>query len=151
MVSNMKVHLRNHSAKSNNVQIKCHLCGKSMGKYQLMRHIKTVHEKLFQKDNDSRGLKIYSCKECGEFFSRKQELRQHEYIHFSGRIFTCEFEGCNKYFKKLKLLNVHRFTHQPQNVSCEICKNVYARKSALWKHQKKNHPELVLNRKMNNN
>lgn len=143
MVANMKVHLRHHAAKSNNTMTKCPMCSKMVGKYQLLRHIKAVHEKQFQKDCSKLNLKVYTCKDCGDLFSRRNELRQHEYFtHSNTKLYECKI--CGTYFKKLKLLNVHRFTHQPMNIKCEICNKVYARKGALWKHQKKNHPEIIV-------
>lgn len=146
MVSNLKVHLRHHASKTNNTTVKCPMCDKIIGKYQLIRHIKTVHEKQYQPDTTKLNLKIYTCKDCGDYFSRRQDLRQHEYLnHSRTKIYECKV--CGTYFKKLKLLNVHRFSHQPLNISCQICNKVYARKGALWKHQKKSHPEIVLKNK----
>lgn len=146
MVANIKVHLRHHAAKGNNVTVDCPLCEKKIGKYQLIRHIKSIHEKQYQKESITTNLKVYSCNECGEFFSRRQELRQHEYIsHSQNKIYECSI--CGTVFKKLKLLNVHRFTHQPLNVKCKFCDKVYARKAALYKHTKKNHPDLYANPK----
>lgn len=143
MVSNIKVHLRHHASKSNNTIVKCPMCDKMIGKYQLIRHIKAVHEKQYQSDSNKLNLKVYTCKDCGDFFSRRQELRQHEYInHSQSKVYECNI--CGNLFKKLKLLNVHRFSHQPLNIACEFCNNVYARKGALWKHQKKHHAELLL-------
>lgn len=144
IVKNLKVHLRHHSMKKNNFLVECSLCSKRVGKYQLMRHIKRVHEKAFQKETSTSCLKIYNCNDCGEYFSRQQELRQHEYIsHSQNKIYECTI--CGNVFRKLKLLNVHRFTHQPQNVKCKLCNNVYARKAALYKHMKKHHPESYVN------
>jgi C2H2-type zinc finger/Zinc finger, C2H2 type len=136
MVSNMKVHLRHHAAKINNLLVNCPMCEKKIGKYQLIRHIKAVHQKEFQTDRSKLNIKVYTCSICDDYFSRKQELRQHEYLNHSqnSKIYECKI--CGNVFRKLKLLNVHRFSHQPLNIKCELCNNVYSRRSALWKHQK---------------
>jgi KRAB domain-containing zinc finger protein len=142
-VANLRVHLRHHASKANNIQVKCPHCNKIIKKYQLPRHIKNVHERQYnQKDTSSTNasLKIYICGVCDEHFSRLQHLRQHEYInHTTSKLFECA--ECGTIFNKLKLLNLHQLTHNPLNLRCELCSNVYARKGALQKHQKKHHPE----------
>lgn len=150
MVANIKVHLRHHQAKANNSIVNCPMCNKKIGKYQLIRHIKNSHEKQFKSDGTSPNLKVYSCNQCGDFFSRRKELQQHEYInHTQSKLYECTI--CGLFFKKFKLLNVHRFTHQPMNIKCDFCPNIYARKQALWKHQKKHHPEMILKKKVKEN
>jgi KRAB domain-containing zinc finger protein len=144
MVTNLKVHLRHHATKKNNVTVECPICGKKMGKYQLSRHIKCVHEKAYQKESSTSSLKVYSCNDCGEYFSRRNDLRKHDYVsHSQNKIYECS--TCGNVFRKLKLLNIHRFTHQPLNIKCKLCEKVYARKAALYKHMKKHHPESYVN------
>lgn len=148
MVANIRIHMRYHKAKKNNVYEECTICGKQVQKYQMQRHIRRVHEKQYQTVNSTNDLKVYCCRDCGEFFSRQQELRQHEYIYHSqdSKIYECSI--CNQVFRTMKLLKVHRFTHQPLNVKCNICDKTYARKAALYKHNRAHHPELMIPKKI---
>lgn len=144
MVANIKVHMRHHKSKKNNILVECPICEKKVRKYLLLRHIRGVHDKQqYSMERSNRNLKVYGCNDCDEFFSKRQELRQHEYIKHTSdaKIYECSI--CGTVFRKLKLFNVHRFTHEPLNVKCETCNKVYARKAALYKHNKKYHPELI--------
>lgn len=127
--------------------VECPICKKKIQKYLLLRHTRGVHDKQYSMERAKKNLKVYCCKECGKFFSKRQELRQHEYISHTPdeKIYKCLI--CGTVFRKLKLFNVHRFTHEPLNVKCEICNKVYARKAALYKHNKKHHPELINSKK----
>ena len=144
MVANIEVHMRHHKSKKNNIPVECPICGKKIRKYLLLRHIRGVHNK--QQPRSNKHLKVYGCNDCDEFFSKRQELRQHEYIKHTSdeKIYECSI--CGTVFRKLKLFNVHRFTHEPLNVKCETCNKVYARKAALYKHNRKYHPELINSR-----
>lgn len=143
MVANIKIHMRHHSSKRKNILVECPICGKKIRKYLLLRHMRGVHDKQNAMERAKSNLKIYGCNDCGEFFCKRQELRQHEYVSHTSNAKLYECSICGTVFRKLKLFNVHRFTHEPQNVKCETCNKVYARKAALYKHNKKYHPELI--------
>lgn len=82
--------LCNHKRKHNtniNKQFKCDLCEyKSRTKYSLKRHVK-YHIS---------GEKPYCCKECGQFFTTKEKLTNHERVHYENKKYSCPL--CPKMF-----------------------------------------------------
>lgn len=113
-------------------EIDCPRCPKMFeGKTKLQRHLMNVHDKTFNG-------KEYPCNQCQAAFTRKSDLREHSFIHITDKeIFSCLICG-QQFFNQAKL-KFHSFTHNPQQVQCEICSRVYARRAALRKHLIMNH------------
>lgn len=109
-------------------------CGKAFRyEKQLQKHIDSVHQKV------SRGI-VYPCPECDLAFSRRLELREHSFIHFSGKVFRCE---CGMKFKKQKLLTIHAAVHEQTRYPCESCSLTFQTRGGRRKHQSKVHGQVV--------
>lgn len=143
---NMKRHLQWHK-KPKPDPIQCPQCERMYSNKQAVQeHISRVHER--------RPLgKSYSCEVCDLRFIRNRDLRRHSFIHYSGKIFVCDFPGCNDMFKKRFKLQAHVMVHSSEreaNFECESCGKKYLRRTALFKHEKLAHgsvskPKLMIN------
>lgn len=133
-------HMKIHTNPKASPSFQCPVCGKMCStKQQCQLHVQRVHEKV------PLG-KVYSCPTCQENFIRFADLRLHQFIHYQGRIVECPYPECNAMFKKPFLLRSHMLVHQNKielTFECQFCPDKkYARKSALYKHQKNHHPEI---------
>lgn len=70
------------------------------------------------RDKTDDGLENFKCNECSKKFKTKNELRDHSFIHFKGKIYFCDYKGCNKYFKRGKLVTVHKRCHFEPSYKC---------------------------------
>ena len=118
----------------------CLQCGKiCYSKQALGVHIHRVHEKM------PLG-KSYSCSVCQLSFIRHRDLRRHSFIHYQGKIYNCDVPECNEMFKNRFKLQTHMMVHnstQEASFQCNFCDKKYLRKTALNKHQKQAHTDLV--------
>jgi hypothetical protein len=64
-------------------------------------------------------------------------------MHFKGKIFSCDFPGCNEMFKETSKLHLHSMVHLKNEASffCSFCDRKYLRRTALKKHLRLTHPE----------
>lgn len=92
----------------------CEICGKTVTKRALGRHMKVIH---LQTEF------IYQCELCGKNFGYKSIIRNHMLTHVSKefryiqpyKIFHCDFPGCGKEFFKKRILSDHkRYCHIKQ-------------------------------------
>ncbi|CAG9332852.1 unnamed protein product [Blepharisma stoltei] len=75
-------------------------CGKTfITKFNLKRHCASVHLKT----------KNFKCNYCHKFFSSKQNLDEHIFIHTGERPFTCEI--CQISFRQISQLSLHKRNH----------------------------------------
>jgi KRAB domain-containing zinc finger protein len=137
MLSNMARHLKWHK-QTKPLPHKCPQCDKMCSTKQAVeQHISRIHE--------VRPLgKVYTCQTCNLNFIRNRDLRRHAFIHYSGKIFTCEFPNCYEMFKTGPKLQSHKMVHSSDNepvFACSLCDRKYLRKTALHKHQKNNHSD----------
>lgn len=109
-------------------------CGKSF-RYpkQYEKHYEAVHQKV------NRGI-IYPCSDCDLSFNRRNELREHSFQHFSGKIFECD---CGMKFKKQKLLTIHLTVHKKNRWPCDGCTLTFKTRGGRRKHQAKIHGQVV--------
>lgn len=124
--------------KPKSIAFECSFCLKSYATKQSMQeHIHRVHEKM------PLG-KCYSCAVCQLDFIRNCDLRRHSFLHFKGKIYFCNFSGCNELFKKSYKLQSHMMVHSSSEAKfvCHLCNRKYLRKTALQKHAMLTHPEL---------
>lgn len=139
-IHNMERHLHLHN-KPKPKPLQCSICQKLCANKQTMQeHILRIHEKI------PLG-KYYTCTVCDLKFIRNDDLRRHSYIHYKGKIFSCEFPGCNEMFKKSFKLQMHMMVHNSnneRNFCCSHCDRKYLRKTALQKHVKEAHPRNIL-------
>lgn len=135
----LKRHVERHNPSSvtsqndQNVTYTCRFCGLVFDKI----NNRTSHEKRIHKSKSNFGLENFKCNDCSSVFRTKEELRNHSFIHFSGKkIHFCDFPGCNRYFKKGKLVTVHKRCHYEPQFKCLDCGSLFVQKAGLNKHQK---------------
>lgn len=68
-------------------------------KFNLKRHVNVVHLKK----------KKFYCEQCERFFASGQNLNEHMNIHSDSKPFACP--ECNKKFRQMSVLTVHRRNH----------------------------------------
>ncbi|OMJ84109.1 hypothetical protein SteCoe_14799 [Stentor coeruleus] len=71
-------------------------------KYNLKRHLETVHS----------NLKRFQCRLCGKYLSSKQNLNEHIFTHSSEKPFACLELGCGQIFRQRSQLSNHRKMHR---------------------------------------
>ncbi|KAL7049075.1 hypothetical protein ACKWTF_003584 [Chironomus riparius] len=134
----LKRHIERHDPNSQasktdqNMTYSCRFCGLLFNKI----NNRTSHEKRIHKSKSDFGLENFKCNDCSSVFRTKEELRDHSFIHFSKKIHFCDFPGCNRYFKKGKLVTVHKRCHYEPQFKCLDCGSLFVQKAGLHKHQK---------------
>ncbi|XP_073408586.1 uncharacterized protein [Dendrobates tinctorius] len=77
--------------------------------------------------------KLFSCSECGKYFTWNSNLIKHKKIHAGQRPFTCE--ECGKCFReKSNLLRHQRIHTGTKPFSCSECGKFFREKSDLVRH-----------------
>lgn len=109
------------------VTFPCRWCGLEFDK-ALNR---SAHELRLHK---GRTEEVFKCKICSKVCRHKDEFRLHTFEHYTGKLRSCEFEGCNKYFTAAKSLTVHMRSHFPAQFQCE-CGQRFKQRSGLYKHK----------------
>ncbi|OMJ81856.1 hypothetical protein SteCoe_17622 [Stentor coeruleus] len=85
--------------------LKCNFtnCDKEYStKYNLKRHLETVHS----------NLKRFRCRLCGKNLSSKQNLNEHIFTHSNEKPFGCSEPGCSQNFRQRSQLSNHRKIHR---------------------------------------
>lgn len=109
-------------------------CGKAFRyRKQFEKHFEAVHDKV------NRGI-IYPCPDCDKHFNRRNELREHSFDHYDGKIFNCD---CGMKFKKQKLLTIHSAVHKNNKWPCDVCALTFQTRGGRRKHQTKFHGQVV--------
>lgn len=135
----LKWHIQRHdpitkaSQNNQNVTYSCRFCGLIFNKI----NNRTSHEKRIHKNKSDFGRDNFKCNDCSLVCLTKEELRDHSFMHFSGKkIHFCDFPGCNRYFKKGKLVTVHKRCHFEPQFKCLDCGSLFVQRAGLHKHQK---------------
>jgi hypothetical protein len=133
-VKSLKLHMAmKHSDRYKDKPHVCD-CGKAFRyKKQLEKHTDSVHNKA------SRGY-VYPCPDCDCAFNRREELREHSFTHYTGKIFKCH---CGMKFKKRKLLSIHETVHKNITYPCDFCTLTFQTRGGRRKHQTKVHGQVV--------
>ncbi|XP_056388374.1 oocyte zinc finger protein XlCOF8.4-like [Hyla sarda] len=88
-----------------------------------------------QQVTGDRGVKIFTCTECGKQFKKKLSFYAHRRNHRSGKPFSCS--DCGKSFKNKSDLTRHQRIHSGvKPFSCSECGKCFTVKSHLVDHQK---------------
>lgn len=138
LVKSLKLHMEiRHGDKYKEKPAICQ-CGKAFRyQKQLDKHIADVHDVV------NKGA-IYPCPEssCGMTFNRRQELRNHSFEHYDGKIFECH---CGLKFKKKKLMSIHLATHDRKiQYPCDMCNAVFQTCGGRRKHKSKVHEQIFV-------
>lgn len=90
--------------------------GRFKSEYNLNRHIKKHVQK------ESQPLQSYKCSYCDLTFTKKQQLRKHEFVvpfpslhpqlHTGIKPYPCSFPGCFQAFFSQARLTIHEKTHK---------------------------------------
>lgn len=120
----------------------CNLCNKKYAtKYYQLLHKKMIHDEMSKKDADK---EILTCKKCGNYIKTYHEYVKHLKTHNSkNNILLCEYEGCNKSYKKITLFMKHiNIVHKKMTEDesyfdlriCKVCDRMFKQPSGLQKH-----------------
>ncbi|CRK95904.1 CLUMA_CG009350, isoform A [Clunio marinus] len=117
--------LKNHKLRPH--RLPCEVCGKSIGKNELRRHLNTVHF----------NIKPYQCNICGKKFGKKSHLTRHVNTHkdFRTKDFhcqICESSYFNKETLQTHILNNHE---RPKHLTCTLCRITFKTERGLKSHK----------------
>ena len=134
-MKSLKLHMEiKHGNRYNEKRFACE-CGKAFRyEKQLEKHNEAVHEKV------NRGI-VYACPDCELSFSRRSELREHSFEHYTGKLFICE---CGMKFKKQKLLTIHSAVHKEKLWPCDVCTLTFQTRGGRRKHKSKIHSQIKI-------
>uniref|UniRef100_A0A3B4DIX0 C2H2-type domain-containing protein n=1 Tax=Pygocentrus nattereri TaxID=42514 RepID=A0A3B4DIX0_PYGNA len=84
---------------------------------------------------EHKGLKSYSCSECGRTFSQSSSFYRHMRIHTGERPFQCS--QCNKTFVQSNTFKIHQRIHTGEKpYKCSDCGKNFKRLDSLRIHQR---------------
>jgi hypothetical protein len=113
-------HMESHNlkpTKTNHVEDKVYKCEICCLKFNKLNN-KSTHVKRMHKSKSINGLDNFKCVECSSRFRTREELRLHSFEHDEGRRYFCDFENCDRYFRKIKLLTLHKKCHFAPEYKC---------------------------------
>lgn len=113
----------------------CKVCNKTFGNQgNLYVHNQRHHERY-----------NFCCDTCGKQFCRPFELRRHMAVKHGEGTMPYPCTQCDKAFFEPKELKTHiSITHDGERpCSCPVCPETFTRKSAMRRHIKRKHPEMV--------
>lgn len=88
----------------------------------------------------SKDKKVF-CKECGESFSKKYQLAEHQTIHFGSITYKCD--KCAKSFANVTKFKKHKKIHEkdPKRYPCPVseCSEVFDKWLLLCAHRRTKH------------
>ncbi|XP_050092981.1 zinc finger protein 878-like isoform X5 [Anopheles aquasalis] len=125
LVYRLDDHIRSHTKEN---LLKCPHCPVQMvNRTNLLRHVRTVHEKVV----------IKSCEPCGRGFTTANAYKSHMRTHHNiGEQYQCEI--CLKIFNHAssRLLHKKRMHIAEFKFECQICQQKFKDRSALKRHER---------------
>lgn len=98
-------------------------------KYKCLKtHIKEVHEKMRRQNRE------FECNVCGRICVTLNSLIQHASTHISDKLTRVQCEICEKWMKNEHTLQVHRKSHDENQVKCPHCDKVKPNMLKLRSH-----------------
>lgn len=110
----------------------CGICGASVKRYALHRHMFLRHQ----------SLRRCHCKHCGRGFPTKAALASHAaHVHFRPKRHACDL--CGKAYVQKCSLDYHIRTHSENQkpFRCNLCSRAFPAKMTLLSHKRKKHHE----------
>ena len=146
-------------------KVKCHICDQVFGtKRNKVRHIKNIHEGIFQLKCEYRvckygaqnqgtleshlarctGEKVYTCRFCEKKFALIGERNQHiKTIHKGLVRLQCNHIGCKYGTKDKHSLKAHEKRHSgAKEFKCHICGQSFAQIGFRNRHIRSIHEEV---------
>ncbi|XP_061362314.1 transcription factor IIIA-like [Gastrolobium bilobum] len=125
----------------------CQYCGMSRSKKTLITsHINSHHKEEaekagLQRDQESEGIKLNTCKECGARFKKPAYLLQHMQSHSLERPYICTVDDCQASYRRKDHLTRHLLQHKGKTFTCPIenCSCDFAFKGNMTRHVKEFH------------
>src|SRR5882757_9130416 len=99
-------------------------------------------DKCLNKINNT--LNTILCPKCDFNTHSTEELEKHQLIHKNNKQFKCDFENCNKLFKRKEYLDSHKRIHSAEKLfvcNFDNCVKKFNYKRSLKRHQKSVHSE----------
>ncbi|XP_075714949.1 uncharacterized protein LOC142750061 isoform X2 [Rhinoderma darwinii] len=127
-------------SKTSGLQPKCHdqimmVCPSDVNKIVSQKN--TQVKKSMQSHNDlgQKGVRHYSCMECGKHFLRSYQLTSHQTMHTGEKPYNCE--ECKMSFSDKRKLVRHQKTHScAKPYPCPECGKYFTQSSHLNMHRK---------------
>lgn len=124
----LKYHLAKHNGEKK--AYVCTICGKCFSTGSQLK----VHQFLHT------GERPYICSVCGKGFRTEAIMKQH-YLALHTNHYPHECPFCDRKFKRLQSLIVHKRTHTGERpYPCPICGRAFAQKGDMMKHTKIHNP-----------
>lgn len=125
--SNLNQHIRIVNDRLN--IYKCDECGKTTKTVRhLFLHINNRHQPRVHQ-------RLFDCEQCGQTFKRKSNVKQHIETFHSHDTQKYRCNRCEKYFKSIHGLNVHRhLLHSTKRFQCDKCNLITKLRSHHLRH-----------------
>ncbi|KAM4589356.1 uncharacterized protein V3H82_003486 [Fundulus diaphanus] len=117
----------------NQLSLQCHMTDHSTISSSVNETCFNVKKNVDISEKAQKGVKCFSCNECGKSFDRKNHLNKHLRVHTGEKPFGCDL--CGQHFSIKSTLNSHIRIHTGEKpFGCDVCGHRFSIKSSLKKH-----------------